>query len=136
MPTILRNLLVLFSGIVIGYYVNMSILMLSPIMTPPPEGMDVTNAASIKEHLHLIGPKYYIIPFIADAVGTLLGACFVASFALGPKLKWTISVGVFFMILGITNLVTMRSPMWFTIVNLSLAFLPMAFLGYQLRRQG
>lgn len=135
MPTILRNILVLLMGIAIGYYVNTGILMLSPILTPPPEGMDVTNAASVKEHLHLIGPKYYIIPFIADAVGTLLGACFVASFTLGSKLKWAIAVGVFFMILGITNLVTMRSPMWFTIINMSLAFLPMAFLGYQLRRQ-
>lgn len=136
MPTFVRNILVLFLGLAVGYYVNTGILMLSPILTPPPEGMDTTNAASIKEHLHLIGPKYYIIPFIADALGTLIGAWLVASFTTTNKIKWAIAVGVFFMVVGITNLVSMRSPMWFTIVNMSVAFLPMALLGYQLRRKG
>ena len=135
MLTFVRNILILFLGLVVGYYVNLGILMLSPILTPPPEGMDTTNAESIKEHLHLIGPKYYIIPFFADALGTLLGAWLVASFTTSKKIKWAISVGVFFMIVGITNLVGMRSPMWFTIVNMSLAFLPMALLGYQYHKR-
>ncbi len=135
MPPIVRNILILFLGLVLGSIVNMGLIMLGPSLIPLPEGMDPTSAESIKDHLHLFQPKHYIIPFLAHALGTLAGAWLVASFVLSNKMKWAIALGVLFMIGGVTNLVSMVSPVGFTILDISLAYLPMAWLGYHWRRK-
>jgi len=135
MPLILKNILILFLGLIIGSIVNMGLVMLGPMIISPPEGMIPTDVESIKEHLHLLEFKHYIFPFLAHAAGTLLGAGVVASFVAKSKIGWAMALGALFMIGGVTNLVSMSSPIWFTIVDLSLAYLPMAYLGYLLRRK-
>ena len=135
MPPIVRNILILFLGLVLGSIVNMGLIMLSPSLIPPPEGMDPTNVESIKEHLHLFQPKHYVIPFLAHEIGTLAGAWLVASFVLSNKIQWAVALGALFMIGGVTNLVSMVSPIGFTILDISLAYFPMAWLGYHWRRK-
>jgi len=135
MPSILKNILILFLGIIIGSIVNMGLVMLGPMIISPPEGMIATDIESIKEHLHLLKPQHYLFPFLAHAIGTLVGATLVATLVKENKIQWAMAVGAIFMIGGVTNLVSMSSPIWFTMVDLSLAYLPMAFLGYLLRRK-
>ncbi|MFT4566263.1 MAG: hypothetical protein ACI9FN_001218 [Saprospiraceae bacterium] len=135
MPSIVRSILILLLGLFIGGLVNYSLILLSPILIPPPEGMDPTDIASVREHFHLIGPRHYIIPFFAHALGTLVGAWVVASFVETNKIQWAMVLGAIFMIGGVTNLVSMNSPVWFTILDITIAYLPMAWLGYIWRRK-
>ena len=136
MPPFIRNLLILLLGLIVGGFVNYGLIMLSPLLVAPPEGMDPTDMASVKAHLHLIKPRHYIIPFFAHALGTLAGAWLVASSIRNNKIQWALVVGGIFMIGGVTNLVSMVSPIGFTILDISIAYLPMAWLGYRWRRKG
>ena len=49
MPKLLRNVLALLAGIIIGGGVNMALIILSPSLIPPPAGVDVTNAESLSK---------------------------------------------------------------------------------------
>ena len=45
---IVRNIVALIAGIVIGGLVNMGIIMISGSIIPPPEGADVTTTEGLK----------------------------------------------------------------------------------------
>ena len=84
----------------------------------------------------LFEPKHFLFPFLAHAVGTLVGT-FIATLATpgrtcGPA--WV--VGAFFLIGGIAAVAMLPSPLWFSGVDLVFAYLPMAWLGYRLAARG
>ena len=74
MPNLLRNVLAIIAGVVIGGAVNMALITLSPSLIPPPAGVDVTNAESLAQAMHLFQPRHFVMPFLAHALGTLVGA--------------------------------------------------------------
>ncbi len=47
-------------------------------------------------------------------------------------MKLAISVGVLFLIGGISNVMLLPSPLWFSVTDIALAYLPMAWLGAKL----
>ncbi len=69
MPNLLRNVLALLAGIVIGGGVNMALITFSPSLIPPPAGVDVNSAESLSKAMHLFEPRHFIMPFLAHAVG-------------------------------------------------------------------
>lgn len=82
MIKVLRNILAILVGIAVGGFVNMALVTLGPSLIPPPEGVDVTNAASLSKAIHLFEPRHFIMPFLAHALGTLAGAlaaCLIAA---------------------------------------------------------
>jgi len=129
MNATLRNILAVISGLLIGSAVNMGIVMLSAYVIPPPEGVDVTNMESLKLSLHLFEPRHFIMPFIAHAFGTFSGALIAALIAANYKMRIALAIGVFFLIGGIANIVMLPSPLWFTMLDLAGAYLPMGWLG-------
>ena len=54
MNPIIKNILVVVVGIIIGSVVNMAIIMISGSIIPPPNGADVTTMEGLKASLHLI----------------------------------------------------------------------------------
>ena len=82
--------------------------------------------------MHLFGPQNFIMPFLAHALGTLAGAFLAALLAGSRKMMLALLVGVFFLIGGIMNVFMLPSPVWFTIVDLGLAYIPMGWLGGRL----
>ncbi len=129
MNPVLKNILAVLAGIVIGSVVNMGIIMLSSSIIPPPEGVDVTNMESLKAALPSFEPKHFIMPFLAHAIGTFAGAFVASLIATNNKMKFAIGVGVWFLIGGIANIFMLPSPTWFTILDLAGAYIPMAWLG-------
>ncbi|MBS4057950.1 MAG: hypothetical protein KGZ82_11580 [Bacteroidales bacterium] len=129
MHPILRNILAVLAGIILGSLVNMGIIMISGAIIPPPEGVDVTNMESLKASMHLFGPQHFIFPWLAHAIGTLAGAVVAALIAAKNKLVFALLVGVFFLMGGIANIFMLPSPLWFSIVDLGGAYLPMGWLG-------
>ncbi len=124
-----KNILLFIAALIFGSAVNMGIIMVSGSIIPPPEGADVTTMEGLKNSIHLFQPKHFIMPFLAHALGTFAGAILVAMLAAGNKMKLALGIGVFFLLGGIANVFMLPSPMWFNIVDLLGAYLPMAYLG-------
>jgi hypothetical protein len=83
----------------------------------------------LKSALPMFEPKHFIFPFLAHALGTLVGAWVAARIAANNKMRLAIGIGILFLVGGITNALTLPSPVWFTILDLGLAYIPMAWLG-------
>ena len=56
MNPILRNVLAVVAGFVVGSIVNMGIVMGSGAVVPLPPGVDATNMESLKAGMHLLPP--------------------------------------------------------------------------------
>ena len=132
MNPIVRNILAVIAGLIIGSIVNMGLIMISGSVIPPPEGGDVTTMEGLKETMHLFEPKHFIFPFLAHALGTLVGSFVAATIAANNKMKFAIAIGCFFLIGGIINVVMLPSPTWFAILDIVGAYIPMAMIGGKL----
>ena len=88
MNKIVRNVLAVITGIVLGSVVNMGIIMLQYSFIALPEGVDVTNTESLQSSMHLFEPKHFIFPFLAHAIGTLVGAYLSARIAASHKMNF------------------------------------------------
>ena len=129
MNSTVKNILAVIVGLVIGSAVNMGIIMISSSIIPPPEGADVTTMEGLKESIHLFQPKHFLFPFLAHALGTLVGAFLAALIAANHKMKFALIIGVFFLIGGIVNTFMIPAPIWFNVLDLVGAYIPMACLG-------
>ncbi len=132
MKKVLKNIGAFILGILIGGIVNMGIIYLSPYLVPPPEGVDISNVESIANNINKYKPVHFLMPFLAHAIGTLIGACVAAFLAASNKLIYALAVGIFFLFGGIQMVRMLPSPMWFNLVDLTFAYLPMGFLGWLL----
>nr|WP_301402737.1 hypothetical protein [Polaribacter huanghezhanensis] len=128
MNATLKNILAVIAGLVIGSIVNMGIIMMSSSVIPPPNGADVTSMEGLKESLHLFEPKHFFFPFLAHAIGTLVGAIVTDKIAATKK-KMTLIVGCIFLVFGTINVFMLPAPMWFNAVDLIFAYIPMALLA-------
>ncbi len=129
MNPILKNILAIVLGIIIGSIVNMGLIMISSSIIPPPEGADNSTMEGLKASMHLFEPKHFIFPFLAHALGTLVGAFVAALVATKHKMKFALVIGVFFLIGGIASIFMLPSPTWFAVLDLVGAYIPMACLG-------
>ena len=132
MNPIIKNIAAVVVGLIIGNIVNMGIITISGSIIPPPEGTDSTSMEGLKASMHLFQPKHFLMPFLAHALGTFAGALAAAFIAANHKMKFALSIGVFFLIGGITMVFMLPSPTWFIILDLVGAYIPMGFLAGKL----
>ena len=132
MNPIVKNILAFLAGAFIGSVVNMGIIMMSGSVIPPPEGADVTSMEGLKASMHLMQPKHFLFPFLAHALGTFAGASLTAVLAATNKSRMALLIGVLFLVGGISNVFMLPSPMWFNIVDLVGAYIPMAWIAGKL----
>ena len=129
MKSILRNIFAVVLGLVVGSGVNMALVELGPFFIPPPAGVDVSSVESINESIHLYQAKHYIAPFLAHALGTLAGALVAFVVARGRRLLCAYIVGGLFLTGGIAAATMISAPIWFVVLDLVIAYIPMAWLG-------
>ena len=72
------------------------------------------------------------MPFLAHAVGTFVGAYLAAFIAATHKIQFALAVGAFFLVGGIWSVFLLPSPLWFTVVDLVVAYIPVSFLAGRL----
>lgn len=127
-----RLVLAAIAGLVVGSLVNMCLILVSGQVIAPPMGADVTTAEGLKASLHLFEPRHFIFPFLAHSLGTLAGAATAALLTPGRSAGPAYAVGGFFLLGGITNVILLPAPRWFSTLDLLLAYLPAAWLGHRL----
>jgi hypothetical protein len=128
-PTLLRNVLAVLAGIVIGGAVNMALITISPSLIPPPPGVDVTSAEGLSKAIHLFEPRHFVMPFLAHALGTLVGALVAYLAAATNRARGAYVVGAFFLLGGLAASTMIPAPAWFIALDLLGAYIPMAWLG-------
>ena len=131
MPRQLKNLVAVLAGIVIGGVVNTALIMLSPSLIPPPAGVDVSDAESLRQSIHLFEPRHFVMPFLAHALGTLAGALAAYLIAITHKRAIALAIGVVFLAGGVAASFMIPAPTWFIALDLLVAYIPMAWLGAQ-----
>jgi hypothetical protein len=132
MNPVLRNTLAVFAGIIVGSIFNMCIILISGSIIPPPKGADNATMEGLKNTMHLFEAKHFLFPFLAHAIGTFTGAATTALLAFNHKKKLALVIGAFFLLGGIVSVCSLPSPMWFTVVDLLFAYIPMAYLALKL----
>ncbi len=132
MNSILKNSVAVIVGILGGSAVNMGIILLSGSIIPPPEGSDTSTMEGLIASMHLFELKHFIFPFLAHAIGTFTGAFLTAMIAASYQLKLAFVIGFFFLAGGISMIVSLPSPLWFNLLDLVVAYLPMAYFGGRL----
>jgi len=135
MNPIIKNILAVIAGLLVGSIVNMALITISGKVIPPPTDADITTMEGLEASMHLFEPKHFLFPFLAHALGTLVGAFIAAKLAANNHIKIGLLIGVFFLVGGIANIVMLPSPPWFTVVDLVFAYLPMAYIGATLSRK-
>ena len=125
----IRNILAVIVGFVIGSIVNMSLINLGHIVIAPPPGSDFSTLEGVKAAMPFFGPEQFIFPFLAHGGGTLVGALVAALIAASHKFTIAMVIGVLFMLGGIVAVFMFPAPIWYDIVDLVLAYIPMAWIG-------
>lgn len=128
----MRSVLAVVIGAVIGGMVNMGLIWLSPHLIPPPEGVNVTTPEGLKAGIHLFEPRHFVMPFLAHALGTFVGAMVAFRLAVVSKVQAAYIVGVLFLVGGIAASTMIPAPAWFIALDLLVAYLPMAWLAIRL----
>jgi hypothetical protein len=92
----------------------------------------MTSAEGLQAAMHLLEPKHFLFPFLAHALGTLVGAFIATKLAKKSGRLPAITVGILFLIGGIIAARMIPAPAWFIATDLLLAYLPAAWIGYSL----
>ena len=135
MNPILKNILAVVAGIIIGGIVNMAIITISGSIAPLPEGIDPNDLDSIKSNIHRYSTGNLLLPIIAHALGTLVGAFVTVKLAARNQKALALGIGAFFLLGGVYMVYLIpEAPMWMKATDILLAYIPMGGLGWNLAR--
>ncbi|WP_053990609.1 hypothetical protein [Mangrovimonas sp. TPBH4] len=125
---IVRNILALILGWLGGSAINMGLVALGHTLFPM-EGIDPNDMNALAEAMPTMEPKHFLFPFLAHALGTFIGAIIAARLAASHKMIFAMAIGILFLIGGIMVNYMLPGPTWFTVLDLVVAYIPMAWLG-------
>jgi hypothetical protein len=128
MTPILRNILAVVAGWLGGSIVNMGLVKVGTTVFPI-EGIDPNDMEAFAEIASTLSAEHFIFPFLAHALGTLLGAALAARIAVNHHMKFALGIGGLFLLGGIAASFMIPAPGWFIALDLVLAYLPMAWIG-------
>jgi hypothetical protein len=127
----MRNVIAIVVGWIAGSAVNMAIVMLGSSLVGLPAGVDPTDPESIAASIDKFQTRHFVAPFLAHALGTLVGASVAVRVGVNLPLCAYL-VGGLFLLGGAVNLLLIPSPQWFAALDVVGAYLPMAWLGLML----
>ena len=125
MINIVRNVLAVIVGAVVCIILNGIVLNLMMKIIATPEGFDFNNPGTYG----LLQARHFMSPFVAHAVPSLVGGLVAALIAANHKLTFALVVGGLHLIGGILAAFMIPAPAWFVVLDLVVAYLPMAWVG-------
>jgi hypothetical protein len=76
---------------------------------------------------------------LAHAIGTLISALLITRFLTSQQLFFSMMAGILFLLGGVSMVIMLPgTPIWFVLLDLIVAYVPMAYLAYKIayKRQG
>ena len=125
---VVRNILAVIIGWFIGSIVNMGLINYGYSVFPL-EGVDTNDMEALAAIMPHLDSQFFIFPFLAHALGTLVGSIIAGLIAASYRMKFSYSIGGLFLIGGITMAYLLPSPLCFSVIDLLFAYIPMAWLG-------
>jgi hypothetical protein len=126
----IRNIAAIIAGILAGSVINMLTLNIGTVyIILPPPGADTETIEGMIKSMPLFSPRHFFFPFLAHAIGTLSGGIVAALISRKDSLQAALPIGLVFLLGGIYMVIQLPSPLWFNIIDLAFAYLPMAFLA-------
>ena len=130
MHPMFRNIIAFLAGLIIGGLCNYYSLQIFGSIFGVPEGVDPTDIESIKDNMHLYEFKHFLTPFLAHALGSLIAAFVCTKIAAKYHLGLSLGLGLLYLFGGYAMVMSLPSPTWFNVMDLSLAYFPMVYLGW------
>jgi hypothetical protein len=128
MNPILKNVLAVIAGWLGGSIINMGLIKIGHALIPI-EGIDPNSMTELAAVMPTLEFKYFIFPFLAHAIGTMTGAIIAGLIAVSHKMKFSLGIGLFFLLGGITINYMLPGTTWFAATDILFAYIPMAWLG-------
>ena len=132
-PTV-KNIIAIVCGWFIGSLVNMGLIEAGHTLIPI-EGLDPNDMKALAKVMPTISAKFFIFPFLAHALGTLVGAIVAGWIATSHKMKFSLAIGVLFLLGGIVISFMLPAPIWFIACDIIIAYIPMAFIGGKIAKK-
>ncbi|MFN4986235.1 MAG: hypothetical protein ACK5BQ_05445 [Ignavibacteria bacterium] len=131
----LRYALALIVGLFAGSGVNMGLITLGNSIIPLPAGADTSTTEGLRQAITMFGPEHYVFPWLGHAVGTFIGVLIAVLIQRSNVMIIPIIITSAYLIGGITMVMQIPSPLWFDVIDLVGAYLPMGYLGYRITRR-
>lgn len=128
----IRNILAVIAGFVVGSIVNMGLIHVGHAIVGLPPGAEVDTMEGVRAAMQQFTPQNFIVPFVAHAGGTLVGAFAAAIIAATHKFKIAMAIGILFLLGGIVAGIYLQAPLWYNAIDFLFAYIPMAWLGAKL----
>ena len=128
MNPFIRNILAIILGWASGSLVNMALIQTGHKIYPI-EGLDPNDMDALAAMMPTLSYEYFIFPFLAHALGTLVGGIVAYKIAANYKMKFALAVGVLFLIGGVLVNYLIPGPIWFAATDILVAYIPMAWIG-------
>ena len=125
---ILKNIFAVILGWIIGSLLNMGLVELGNLVFPI-KGVNRNSMEELAIVIPTLSATYFIFPFLAHALGTFLGAFIAWNIASSHKMRIAMTIGGLFLLAGIAVNYLLPGPKWFTILDLTLSYFPMAYFG-------
>ena len=132
-PTV-KNIIAIVCGWFIGSLVNMGLIEAGHTLIPI-EGLDPNDMTALAKVVPSLSAKYFIFPFLAHALGTLIGAIVSGLIAASHKMKFSLTIGTLFLLGGIAVSFMLPAPIWFIACDIIIAYIPMAFIGGKIAKK-
>lgn len=133
MNAIIKNILAVVLGWLGGSVVNIGLIKVGHKLLPI-AGIDPNDMDALVDVMPTLEFKYFVFPFLAHALGTLSGATIAGLMAVSYKMKFSLGIGGLFLLGGIIVNYMMPGPTWFAVVDIVVAYIPIAWLGGKLAR--
>ncbi len=134
MNPILRNIIAVVIGVLLGGVLNLFIVSIAGQVIAPPEGTDLTTPEGLQAAMPLMEPRHFLMPWLAHALGTLLAAFVAAKIAVSHHRRIVIGIAIWNLLGGVMMVAMLPSPIWFSLVDIGLAYLPFGWLGGKLAK--
>ncbi len=131
----MKKLLFLLIALILGATFNSIILNVGMKIIPPPQGFDMNNPLELAKAMKVMEVRHFVFPFLAHALGTLLGVVFFTYFSKSNKLFFPMLIAGMFFAGGLYMVLILPSPIWFNVLDLVLAYFPMSVFGFKLAKQ-
>jgi hypothetical protein len=128
MNPIFKNISAVVLGWIGGSIINMGLIQTGYTIFPI-TNIDPNDMKLFAEVMPTLGFEHFIFPFLAHALGTFVGAIIASVIAASHKMKFAFAIGGLFLLGGIIVSFLLPAPTWFEVVDIVLAYIPMAWLG-------